>query len=560
MALSTPSVDQLFGGLPASQRLARFEAYKSAMNSKVSENLALKAVGALGFSKTEGVTKAANPVSTAVAELTKAGASEETIALFSKSVEGDVNKAQGPWSNTSPLNYNPGNVGFTPFDLQDAIEFLVPVMTPLRNSIPRRQAQGQAVQVRQITGYSNSRTGGVPNLNTFFNSTTNTASFNGVTLNRPNLISYTADAIVVPFVEQGISDSVEYSAQYAAQGFTDLRQLSNTAAIYSHMLGEENNILNSTSAVLPVAGITATTAEGGTATGLPAGTFTPLVTISSSFGESKALTGESVTTATALESVTVSLSSVPVGAVGINVYATISGVHYVGRIVGTADGASPTIWSVTATLPSTTADNGSSPAYTFGGGTLGTTGYTGMISSLIGNGSTAGTAGYINAVNGALSTAQPFVEINTMLVEMWETNRAQPGTLYTSGRIQAQLLQLIQQQGSPTSYRANYMTGEDGLTVGGAVTGITSPVGGPALNIVAHPFIPEGVVIAHSTTLPSPVSGVPGTATIDNVLDMTVLEWPQIGFSYDLSTYQLGSFVFHTPGFDGILTGVQTIL
>ena len=559
MALSTPSVDQLFGGLPASQRLARFEAYKSAMSTKITENLALKSVGGLNFSKTEGVVKTANPASTALDALTKAGASDETIALFSKSVEADVAKNSGPWSNTNPLNYNPGNVGFTPFDLQDSIEFLVPVMTPLRNSIPRRKAQGQAVQIRQITGYSNSRTGGVPNLNTFFNSATNTSTYNGITLNRPNTISYSADALVVPFVENGISDSVEYQAQFAAQGFTDLRQLSNTAAIYSHMLGEENNILNSTSAVLPVAGVTATTANGGTATGLPAGTYTPLVTISSAFGESEALTGES-TTVEAGESVTVALNSVPVGAVALNVYVTVSGIHYVGRTTSTASGSFPVLFAVTPTLPSTSADNGSSPAYQFGGTALGTTGYTGMISTLLGNGSTPAAAGYVKAVNGPLGTAAPFGEINTMLVEMWETNRAQPGTLYTSGRIQAALLAEIQQQGSATSYRANYMTGDDGITVGGAVTGITSPVGGPALNIVAHPFIPEGVVIAHSTTLPSPVSGVPGTATIDNVVDLTTIEWPQIGMSYDLSTYQYGSFVFHTPGFDGILTGITTTL
>ena len=559
MALSTPSVDQLFGGLPASQRLARFEAYKSAMSAKITENLALKSVGGLNFSKTEGVVKTANPASTALDALTKAGASDETIALFSKSVEADVAKNSGPWSNTNPLNYNPGNVGFTPFDLQDSIEFLVPVMTPLRNSIPRRKAQGQAVQIRQITGYSNSRTGGVPNLNTFFNSATNTSTYNGITLNRPNTISYSADALVVPFVENGISDSVEYQAQFAAQGFTDLRQLSNTAAIYSHMLGEENNILNSTSAVLPVAGVTATTDNGGTATGLPAGTYTPLVTISSAFGESKALTGQSTTVATG-ESVTVALNSVPVGAVALNVYVTVSGIHYVGRTTSTASGSFPVLFAVTPTLPSTSADNGSSPEYQFGGTALGTTGYTGMISTLLGNGSTPAAAGYVKAVNGPLGTAAPFGEINTMLVEMWETNRAQPGTLYTSGRIQAALLAEIQQQGSATSYRANYMTGDDGIIVGGAVTGITSPVGGPALNIVAHPFIPEGVVIAHSTTLPSPVSGVPGTATIDNVVDLTTIEWPQIGMSYDLSTYQYGSFVFHTPGFDGILTGITTTL
>lgn len=557
MALSTPTVNQLFGGLPASQQLDRFDAFKAALSKSATESDYLRSRGLLHFDKQQGIVKKATPEATAVDALVKSGASEETISLFKGALAGDTEKA---WSNTTPLNWDPGNVGFTPIDVQSAIEFLVPVMTPLRNAIPRRAAQGQAARILQVTGYSNSRTGGVANLNTFFNSQTNTASFNGLNLNRPNTISYNSDALVVPFVEQGVSDLVELSAQYAAQGYTDLRQMSNTAAIYSHMLGEENNILNSTSAPLNITGITAAAVAGGTQTGLPAGSVTAVnITFSSAFGESQGLTATGTAfTITAGQSIEVTPSAVPVGTLGINVYATIGATSYVGRTPLDGALATPTIWTVAPVQPSRSADNGSSPQYQFGGTLLGTAGYTGLISTLVGNNTTPAAAGYVKAVNGAFSTVNPFIEVNTMLVELWESNRAQPDTLYTSGRIQAALLQLIQQQGSPTSYRAEYMTGDDGIIVGGAVTGITSPVGGPQLKIVAHPFMPEGVVIAHSNTLPSPVSGVPGTCTVDNVVDLTTINWPQIQMSWDISTYQLGAFVFHTPAFDGILTNVIT--
>ena len=68
--------------------------------------------------------------------------------------------------------------------------------------------------------------------------------------------------------------------------------------------------------------------------------------------------------------------------------------------------------------------------------------------------------------------------------------------------------------------------------------------------------MPAGVAVIHSTQLPFPDSGVSTTVTANNVVDQMVIEWPQIGMSYDLSTYTYGTLAFHAPAWSGVITGI----
>jgi len=49
MAYAAPTVDQLFGGLPEGERVARFEAYKSALSAVHSKTLAGALCRSLGL-------------------------------------------------------------------------------------------------------------------------------------------------------------------------------------------------------------------------------------------------------------------------------------------------------------------------------------------------------------------------------------------------------------------------------------------------------------------------------------------------------------------------------
>lgn len=555
MALSTaPSINELFGGLPESQRLDRFEAYKSALSACQSKAIAAAARGELSFEKGVGAIKSGQAA--LMDTLEKSVSAEQLAAVQSALATTDINKE---WTNSNPLSGAPyTSVGLTPYDLQPALEMLVPKTFILRNSISRVGAVGQALEFRQILGVSNSRTGSVANLNTFFNSNANTASFNGVSLNRPNLISYTADRVVKSFVEQGISDSVSLQAQYAAQGYTDLRQLSHTSALWSHMLGEENNMLNAVSTALNVSGVSvvAATDSSVTGSGLPSLTSAAvLVTFSSAAGESQAVSAGTVTGSAGAGIKLTTLTGVPAGTIGINIYVTVSSSsYYKGSTVAT-NGISPTtfvsIGTTSAVLPSTSADNGSVNGYVFGGTQVGTAGYDGFISSFLTDGQA-----YTAAINSTLSNTEPGKEFQDAFVSLFNSVQADPDWILTTAAIRRELAKTIQQQGSPTGYRLNWETGADGITIGSTVTSIANEATGKMVDVMAHRFMPAGVAIVHSTQLPFPDSGVSTTVTANNVVDTMVIEWPTIGMSYDLSTYTYGTLAFHAPAWSGVLTGI----
>jgi hypothetical protein len=559
MALTAPSINELFAGVPESERLDRFEAYKAALSACHQKALTGASRGEIRFERNVGIVKSGQAAVMDVIE--KSVSPEQLAAVQSALATTDINKE---WTLTNPLQGAPyTSIGLVPYDLQPALELLIPKTFILRNSIARVGAVGQALEFRRILGVSNARVGGVANLNTFFNSNTNTQSFNGVTLNRPNLISYSADRIVKPYVEQGVSDSVSLQAEFAGKGYTDLRQLSHTSAIWAHMLGEENNMLNAVSTALNISGASATAATDSTVTGsgLPStSSAAVLVTFSSAAGESQAFSAGTVSGSAGAGVKLTSLVGVPAGTIAINIYVTVSSSSYYKGTTVLNNGASPTtfvsIGSTSAVLPSTSADNGSANGNVFGGGTaVGTSGYDGFISTFLTDSETGATA-YKAAVNGYLSTAEPGAEFQNAFVSLFNSVQADPDWIITTAAIRRELAKSIQQQGSPTGYRLNYETGSDGFTIGSVVTAIANEATGKLVDVIAHRFMPAGVALVHSTQLPFPDSGVSTTVTANNVVDQMVIEWPQIGMSYDLSTYTYGTLAFHAPAWSGVLTGI----
>ena len=103
----------------------------------------------------------------------------------------------------------------------------------------------------------------------------------------------------------------------------------------------------------------------------------------------------------------------------------------------------------------------------------------------------------------------------------------------------------------------NYETGSDGITIGSVVTAIANESTGKMVDVIAHRFMPAGVALVHSTQLPFPDSGVSATVEAHNVQDLMVIDWPQIGMSYDASTYAFGTLAFRAPAWSGAITGIQ---
>jgi len=552
MALAAPSLDQLFSGLPADEQVKRFEAYKSALSTVHSNTLAASKRGEISFDPTRGIQKSVNTASRITeltTEITKA-VSGDQLAAVQSSLDG-LADLQKDLTLTSPLNSTISGVsGLVPYDLDPVLSLLIPKELYLRNSIARIKAQGQALEFRRITGLSNAGVGGVGQTSSFFNSTSASTSFGGVSLNRPTKITYAADKIVKSFVEQGLSDSVSLQAEFAGQGYTDLRQLSHTSLIWSHFLAEERNMMNAVSTALPTSALTSVTAANdSTGSGLPATSSSVVyITLSSAYGETAGVSAGTVTNATAGKGVSVTWTgTAPFGAVAVNIYVVVGSTTYKATTPSLASGvAGLSFAAISGTYPST---DGSYNAYAAGANSG--SGYDGFISTL------ASLGGYQNQFNATVSSqSEPAGFIQDALVSLFNSSMADPEVIFTTAAVRRAISKALQQGGNSTSYRFNYATGTDGIAVGAMVTGVANEATGTMLDLVTHRFMPAGTLLIHQKQLPFPDSGVSQTVEAHNVVDSMIIEWPQIGFSYDCSSYTYGSLAFRAPAWSGIVTGI----
>ena len=550
--MAAPSIDQLFGGLPAEKRVERFEAYKSALSAVHTRTLEKSARGEISFDPKRGVIEkasVADRISEFSSEISKSISGDALAAV--NSALANVSDIQKNITLTSPLNNSTSGVtGLVPYNLESVLGLLVPKELTLRNSVARETAVGQAVEFRRINGVSNSGTGSVSNLSTFFTSNSASTSFNGITLNRPTQITYAADKIVQSFVEQGISDSVSLQAEFAGKGYTDLRQLSHTAALWSHLLGEERNMLNgcvtpllSSAQITSFGSGTVATADT-TATGFPssfnAQTVACSITFTSALGETAAISAGSVTGVTGQGAKVAFTATVPAGAVALNVYAVYNSVVYKATSLSLASGQTGLAFALVTGTAAPAVD----ASYT-------ALGYDGFISTFGLSG------GYTKAVNASVaSQSEPAGFFQDAFVSMFNTNMADPDVIYTSAAVRRNIAASMQKNASNAAYRLTYETGSDGVTLGSLVNAIQNEATGKMVDLVTHRFMPAGTAVIHSKNLPFPDSGVSQTVSAVNVVDTMVIDWPQIGFSYDLSTYTYGTVLFRAPAWSGLITGL----
>jgi len=552
MAIAAPRIDEMFGGLPADQRVERFEAFKSALADCHARALVASSRGETRFVAKQGIVKTASvesKIDGLRSELVNKAMSPDQIADVENTLA-RLQDIQKDWTLTNPLSSSVGTYGLVPYDLDPALALLVPRSFILRNSISRIGGIGQAKEYRRILGVSNSNTGGVANQNTFFSSASAATAFGGtggdVTLQRPSKISYAADRQIRSYVEQGVSDSVNFEAQYAGQGYTDIRQLSHTSLVWAHMLGEERNLLygrsSGTGYVGALAAPASVTAAGTTGGSLTSGTtYYYQLTYSTGMGETVPTSITSTSPGGSNTAITFTPASMPAAALAINVYiGTVSGT-WTNKFTSTGSSVTATaIGSGSYTAPSSDA---SANAY----------GYDGLVSVL----SDTTQSGYVNRLNSTLSTTEPGKEFQDAFASLYSSVIADPEVILTTGAIRRELAKSIQQQGNPTGYRLNLEAGSDGVTIGSVVSAIANEYTGRMVDVIAHPYMPAGVALVWSKQLPFPDSGVAETTQVANVVDMQIIEWPTIQMSYDISSYQYGTMLHRAPAWSGAITGIQ---
>jgi hypothetical protein len=623
-----PTPSQLFSDRSGVAVAERFEEYKAALaksfgRADEGRDVFVKGVGLVRNARPgrDGLAAHEHRMET-IERLSKSLTADQQAAMQSEldALKGSLAKdwdASFPESGTMTLPTQ-----LAPIDLEIPAKMLVPRETPLVNQMPRNNTgKGSAVQFRRILGWTNSGVGGLPDIMPFMSSefpasqsTSNLPSFggyanttggqsDGLGLRRGQKITYAADSKVVNYTELGLSDSVSWKAQYIGQGFQDIRQLSATALLWSHKMGEERGLLyargvTSNGYTGPIAAPTGVTyANSGSAGGgsIPAGTYYALITAVGSGGETAVSNISSAQTiSTSPGTITFTFPALPAGATGWNLYvgASATGTFYFQTFV---PGGYPTY------VLSAYSSSGVGIPYTAVDTTANPNGYDGLLTILL-NPSVSGYVGTyvatgsstttINSIGGqtliggAAPTAvgdKPWQTAFQVLYgastepgnygmdsgsPSWLWNQgtaygqkllADPDTVFVDGAVRAAMGYFVRNAaGGSSAYRITMQTSEatGGLEVGGIVNGIANQVTGKMVDFDVHPYMPPGASLIWSKTLPVPDSEIANTFEVRNVQDYMMQPWPVIQYTYDASTYQLGTLVPYAPAWSGALAGL----
>lgn len=560
-----PPAQEMFGTSDPRELVAKSEGFQDSLIKSLN-------AGARGdFSPAVHMPGMAQGAGSAMAELEKAAAnpalakaigadvlaSLQSQVMASREIVKDITIGDGSTTG-SPIG-----TGLVPFDLEAPAKYLAPRPTPLRNKLPREKGQGTSRRFKRITGITGSGTGGVgvfhPGISETTQNTFNPAgSSNALYLNRGAKISYAGDDKIVPYFEFGVSDSVSFAAQYAGQGFQDVRALSAQSLLYSSMLLEERMLLMgrgtnsafSGALASPTAVTVATAAPATGESAITGATTTIWVKVTADAGDFGQSTLSAIASVSASAG-TVGVVTIPtavVGAVGYRVYVGTgagapadSAMFYAGRTgsrVFRITGALPTSGTAASTV---TADTS---AYA--------NGYDGILPTVLGANS-----GYVNNINSTFNATSPGAEFQTAFASMYNSVKADPDELLFNGTDRKNLSELLKNNSS-SNYRLQIQQDEVGNAVlGSVITAIQNEVTGKVVPMTVHPWMPQGNAAILSYTLPIPDSQVSNVWSVVNVQDYMGINWPVIDFQYQQSSYWQGTFVCYAPAWNGAITGIS---
>lgn len=457
---------------------------------------------------------------------------------------------------------SPIGTGLVPFDLEAPAKYLAPRPTPLRNKLPREKGQGTARRFKRITGITGSGTGGTTNIHPGISETTQNnfapaGAANALYLARGSKIAYAGDDQLVPYFQFGLSDSVSWQAQYAGQGFQDIRALSAQSLLYSSMLMEEKMLLMGRGTASGFSGALAapatvtltarTAATGETALGLTDKLTVYVTSDAGAFGESvvsaQTVSGSNLTSGQVVD---VTVTAVT-GALGYKVYVAhgasavaAASCFYIGRTGSLS-------YTVQGTLP-TSGDNAGNHA---ADSSAYANGYDGIMAYV-----TGANSGYTKALNSTFNSVSPGAEFQTAFASLYNSVKADPDEILFNGSDRKALSELLKNSSS-TNYRLTLQQDEVGnAVIGSVITAIQNEVTGKIVPMTVHPWMPQGNTAILSYTLPIPDSQVSNCWSVVNVQDYTGINWPVTQFEYETSSYWYGTFVSYAPAWSGSITGI----
>jgi hypothetical protein len=450
--------------------------------------------------------------------------------------------------------------GLTAYSLEAGAKVLYPVLTPLRNMIPRvGGGEGTQANWKAITGIN----------------TTNMSA--GVSEgNRGGVISVTTADYLAAFKGIGFESSASMEAQYAGQGFDDIKARAAKVGLQSLMIAEEKMIISGNGSLAlgttPTPSLSAST-TGGT---LPTSTQSVICVALTASGYARNTLAAGLVPSYNRTNADSSSDTINGGTAQKSAAATVGVTGATGSVTATVAavrGAAAYAWywgvagsellgaitTVPVILIKTTA-TGTQNASAMPSTDNSTNGldYDGIITQVLKSGS----GGYWKDLGGATLTGNGsggIVEFDTFLQNQWDVWRLNPDTIWVSSQQAGNISSKILTGGVNSSLRFN-ISAEQGALGGGIVaSGYRNTFGldgATMLNIKQHPYLTPGTILFTQGELPYPMADINNIWQIKTRQEYYQIEWPLRTRRYEYGVYADEVLQGYAPFSCGVITGV----
>jgi len=465
--------------------------------------------------------------------------------------------------------------GLTAYDLEAPAKTLYPVLTPLRNKIPRVSGRG-GIQAnwRAVTAINSAK-----------------ISAGVVEGKRGGIITTTVAEYLAAYRGLGLEDTVTFEAQYAGQGFEDIKSRAARGLLQSLMIQEEMVILGGNGAAVALGKPTAPTltdvpgAAGGTVkastkykVAVAALTLEGylLATVAAGVVQTYSRTnggGDAADTVNGGSSQCSDPTEVQTGADGVDTHCikaytpvvtgAVAYAWYWGPSVGTFKlGAITTINSIKIAVPIGTGTQVDTdvPADKSKNSLI----FDGLLYQLW---KTASGAYIASQATGTEGTGTPLTagndgsitEFDTLLQSLWDNYRLSPTEILVSSQEMKNIRKKVMTATTSSLGRFVIQVDQKGIMGGYQVKGYLNPFGmaGPVeIPITLHPVMPPGTVMFYTDSLPYQLSDVPNVVQMRTRQEYYQIEWPLRTRKYEYGVYADEVLQNYFPPAFGIITNI----
>jgi len=494
--------------------------------------------------------------------------SQQTFDLLNKA---DISALTKTTISQTTISGAPANLNA--FDLRGPALQLYPVITPLRNRLPRQLSTGGdlATRWKAITGV-------------------NTGGFElGVQVGRRSAeMAVTELDYTAAYAGIGLEASIDWEAVWSGGKEFDNKATLVQSLLRAVMIGEENIILNGNNSMgfgtIPFPVLSAGVNSGGFATsgttvfvGVAALTARALanssVTGGVTFGQTTRVNIDGTTSQYGAGASAIPANAGPT----LTSFTTTAANQQVNATIAAVKGAAGYAWYVgTSTANATLAAITTVNKATFGAVGSGTQNASagigagdGSFNLLVFDGfltqALKSNTGYFASLDGNTLTADQangIVEIDTALQWFWDNKRLSPTEIWVNSQEARNINKKIVASGGVPLFRFTLPgnTGSDdnqpALLGGASIAKYWNKFTQQFLDIRIHPNLAPGTIFFNSTEIPYPLSGVDNVSFIRCRRDYYQIEWPVVSRQYVYGVYADEVLVCRAPFALGVIANV----